>query len=231
MQHIQPGDLIYSNPLACPSDIEGWRMEGDGAVSFPMRRMRMENTRDPEEGQKANIVHWCPENLPDNVVISWDFHPIREPGLAILFFSAQGRGGEDVFDPALAERDGQYNKYHSGDINALHVSYFRRKHPNERAFQTCNLRKSHGFHLVAQGADPLPSVPDAQPPYRIEIVKAGPLVAFSIGQGKRCIESFRWTDDGESWGPVLDGGKVGFRQMAPLIAEYANLEVRAASPA
>jgi hypothetical protein len=200
-------------------------MEGDGAASFPMGRMRMDALRDPEEGQKANIVHWCPQDLPDNVAISWDFYPIREPGLAILFFCAKGRGGEDIFDPALAERDGQYGKYHSGDINALHISYFRRKHPGERAFQTCNLRKSYGFHLAAQGADPLPSVPDAAPPYRIQVVKAGPLVTFSIGQEDRCVECFRWTDDGESYGPVLEGGKIGFRQMAPLIAEYANLTV------
>ena len=35
----------------------------------------------------------------------------------------------------------------------------------------------------------------------------------------------RWVDDGESYGPLLAGGKIGFRQMAPLIAEYANLQI------
>jgi hypothetical protein len=33
--------------------------------------------------------------------------------------------------------------------------------------------------------------------------------------------------DGKSHGPLLGGGKIGFRQMAPLIAEYANFRVRA----
>jgi hypothetical protein len=28
------------------------------------------------------------------------------------------------------------------------------------------------------------------------------------------------------FGPVLTGGKIGFRQMTPMIAEYANLEIR-----
>jgi len=223
------GELIYANGLTCQADIDGWRMEGDGAVSFPLGRMRMEGTRDPSEGQAANIVHWCDRHLPDNVVISWDFRPLHEPGLAILFFAARSRDGGDVMDPSLPPRSGQYEQYHHGAINALHVSYFRRKFPPERAFTTCNLRKSHGFHLVAQGADPIPSVPDAQPPYHIELVKAGPHVAFSIGQsGNPPIQLFHWIDDGRSTGPVLTEGKIGFRQMTPLIAEYANLAVHEA---
>ena len=234
MVSFEIGELLYSNPLAAPADVAGFRMEGDGTVSFPMGRMRMEGTRDPGEGQKANIVHWCDRGLPDNVAISWDFYPIREPGLCILFFAATGRQGEDVFSPALAERSGPYKQYHSGDINSLHVSYFRRKHPSERAFTTCNLRKSRGFHLVAQGADPLPSVPDADPPYRVELIKAGAHVQFSIGHGggeggERGVPLtlFHWIDDGKQYGPVLGGGKIGFRQMTPMIAEYANLQLHA----
>jgi hypothetical protein len=226
-RRFEPGEIVYENPLAGPDDVRGWRMEGDGAVSFPMGRMRMEGTRDPEQGQKANIVHWCDQPLPDDVSIAWDVYPIREPGLCILFFAATGREGQDIFDPALARRHGPYDQYHHGDINALHVSYFRRKHPAERAFTTCNLRKSYGFHLVAQGADPIPSIPDALPPYRIELIKAGPHVRFSIGQGEqKHLTLFDWTDDGSSYGPVLGGGRIGFRQMTPMIAEYANLTVR-----
>jgi hypothetical protein len=222
------GEILYENALAGPDDIDGWRMEGDGAVSFPMGRMRMEGTRDPAEGQKANIVHWCPRDLPDNIRVSWSFWPVREPGLCILFFAARGRNGEDLFDPALAERMGPYDQYHHGDIDALHVSYFRRKHPGERAFTTCNLRKSYGFHLVARGADPIPSVPDAAGPYRVAVVKAGPHVGFSIGQGDHHdLELFHWIDDGRSTGGVLAGGKIGFRQMTPMIAEYADLTVQA----
>ena len=220
---------IYTNPLAGRSDIDGWRIEGDGTATFPMGRMRMEGTRDPGEGQKANIVHWCPEEFPDSISISWDFYPIREPGLCILFFAAAGRQGEDLFDPSLADRNGPYDQYHHGDINALHVSYFRRKHPQERAFTTCNLRKSYGFHLVAQGADPLPSVPDAQPPYRVEVIKDGPEVLFGIGKGgdEARLPLLHWTDDGQNTGPALGGGKIGFRQMTPMIGEYANLRVQA----
>jgi len=219
-------DRIYENPLATPADVADWRMEGDGARSFPLGRMRMEGTRDPEEGQAANIVHWCPEPLPDEVRIAWDFYPIHEPGLCILFFAAVGRGGEDVLDPSLAERNGPYAQYHHGDINALHLSYYRLKHPSERAYLLCNLRKSYGHHMVAQAPGPIPPVGLARPPYRVAVTKAGPHVQLHIGQGEHpdlCV--LAWADDGESYGPVLAGGKIGFRQMTPMIAEYANLRV------
>ncbi len=219
------GELIYENSLASETDIKGFKMEGGGAVSFPMGRMRLEATGDVKEGQKSNIVFWCPQHLPDNISIRWDYYPVREPGLSILFFATKGLNGEDVLDPSLAPRSGPYGQYHNGDINALHVSYFRRKHPSERAFQTCNLRKSKGFHLVAQGADPIASVIDAQPPYHIQLIKAGPHVVFRIAHEEEIVESFRWYDDGETYGPILTDGKIGFRQMVPLIAEYANLKV------
>lgn len=221
MSSYRIADLIYENPLAGPDDVVGWRLEGPGAVSFPCGRMRMESLVDPGEGQKANFVHWCPEDFPADVVVSWDFHPIREPGLCILFFAAKGRGGEDLFDACLADRSGPYDQYHHGDINAYHISYFRRRHPQERAFHTVNLRKSHGFHLVAQGADPLPDVADAMPPYRVQLARLGGEVFFSIAD----LPLLHFSDDGETFGPVLGGGKIGFRQMSPLIAEYANLTV------
>jgi len=37
--------------------------------------------------------------------------------------------------------------------------------------------------------------------------------------------------DGKTYGPILDRGKIGFRQMTPLIAEYANLVVQKVVPA
>jgi hypothetical protein len=222
MDGAQGGELIYDNPLAGPGDVVGWRLEGEASITFPNGRMRIENLRDPAEGQAANLVFWCPEDWPDGIEIAWDFWPVREPGLCILFFAARGQGGEDLFSPRLAARTGQYEQYHHGDINALHLSYFRRKAPSERAFHTCNLRKSYGFHLVAQGADPLPSVEDADPPYAIRLVKNGPVVEFAI----RDLPVLRWVDDGASFGPLLGGGKIGFRQMAPLIGEYANLRIR-----
>jgi len=220
MPRDDPGRLIYENPLATSADVADFRMEGDGAVSFPQGRMRLESTRDAEEGQAANVVFWCARELPDDIAVTWDFYPVRDPGLCIMFFAARGRDGRDLFSPATP-RTGVYDEYHHGEMDALHISYFRRKHPRERAFRTCNLRKSFGFHMVARRPDPLPSIEDALSPYQMELIKAGPAVRFSIN-GMAVLE---WTDDGESYGDVLAGGRIGFRQMAPLIAEYANLKV------
>lgn len=214
-------DLIYDNPLARPEDVKDFRMEGEGVTSFPLGKLRMENGMDPEEGQNANIVYWCNQDFPDDIEISWDFMPIREPGLCILFFSAMGRKGEDLFDPSLKVRQGPYGDYNNSDINAYHISYFRRRYPSEREFHTCNLRKSCGHHLVKLGCDPLPSVEDAIGPYRIRVVKSGPHIAFYIND----LQSFYWFDDNQSLGPYLQGGKIGFRQMAPLMAEYSNLKI------
>lgn len=212
---------IYHNPLAAASDVEGFRMEGQGVVTFPEGKLWLENGMDPEAGQAANFVFWCPEDFPADVAVSWEFRPLREPGLAILFLAARGALGKDLFDPSLTPRTGIYDQYHHGEMDAFHISYFRRKWPEERQFHTCNLRKSYGFHLVAQGADPIPGVPDVVEPYRMLAVKQGGSISFYINE----LPVFSWQDDGEAYGPLLGGGRIGFRQMAPLLAEYANLQV------
>ena len=213
--------LIYENRLASAEDVKGFRMEGTAEVFFENGKMRIRSALPEELGQKANFVFWCPEDFPSNIAIEWDFRPVTEPGLAIMFFSAKGVGGEDIFDPSLAPRDGQYQLYHSGDINAYHVSYFRRKWETERGFHTCNLRKSKGFYLVAQGADPIPDCDDAWESYHICLTKLDGKIEFSIND----LVVFSWQDDGKEYGEVLGGGKIGFRQMAPMTGEYSNLKV------
>lgn len=218
-QDLAFGEVLYQHPLAGSEDLAGWRLEGQAAVTFPQGRMRIESVIPVERGQKANYVLWCPVDFPDHAVYAFDFYPVHEPGLAMFWFSARGRQGDDLFNPRLTPRTGEYEQYHHGEMNAYHASYFRRGSPG--AFQLCNLRKSHGFHLVAQGADPIPSF-IYRPPYHIQVVQRGGQVQFSID------ELVIWTffNDGLTHGPLLNGGKLGFRQMAPLVAEYANLTVR-----
>ncbi len=214
-------NLIYSNPLSGESDIKDFVLEGSAKISFPDGKMRMENAIGAEAGQKANFVLWCDRTFPDNIRITWKFRPLREPGLAILFFAATGINGEDIFDASLQKRTGEYPLYHHGDINAFHVPYFRRKEPDERAFHTCNLRKSYGFHLVSQGADPIPDADDCTSDYDLELVKKDSYVSFSVNG----LRVFEFTDDGETYGKLLHGGKIGFRQLAPMIAEYSDLKI------
>ncbi len=213
--------LLYENPLASENDISEFLMEGEGKVYFENGKMRLENGLPAKEGQKANYVFWLNRDFPEDVLISWKFKPIKEPGLAIMFFSAKGRNGEDIFDESLAKRTGEYPQYHHGDINAFHVSYFRRKEADERAFHTCNLRKSYGFYLVSQGADPIPDADDCTDSYDIKVLKKGDTVSFYINE----LKVFEYVDDGVTFGERLKGGKIGFRQLAPMIGEYSDLKV------
>lgn len=218
---VEVGQLLYENALSCQEDMQDFVLEGQAKLAFPEGKLRLENAMDAANGQKANYVLWCKKDFPSDLLVEWEFQPMSEIGLCILFYGAKGINGEDLFDEKLEKRTGEYVQYHHGDINAFHVSYFRRKEPDERAFHTCNLRKSYGFHLVAQGGDPIPNAAEVENPFTMAVLKKDNETAFFINE----LEIFRFVDDGETYGPLLGGGKIGFRQLAPLVAEYANLKV------
>ena len=219
---VRPGgSLIYENALSGPELMEDFILEGKARISFPEGHLRLENAESEQLGQKANYVYWCRREFPEDFLLEIDFRPVREPGLAMLFFAASGSGGRGLFDPSLAPRTGEYVQYHHGDINAFHVSFFRRKEKDERSFHTCNLRKSYGLHMVAQGADPIPDAADADRFYHLSLLKKGADVHFAIDG----LEILRFHDDGTAFGPVLRGGCIGLRQLAPMIGEYANLRI------
>jgi hypothetical protein len=213
-------DPIYENSLRSEKDVNDFKLEGQAAISFPQNRLRMENKLAASEGQKANFVFWCPKDFPESIAVTWDFWPIREPGLCMIFFGAKGMQGEDLFDPGLKKREGEYGHYTHGDINAYHLSYFRRIFQEARGFHTCNLRKSNGFHLVAQGADPIPDVADAVNPYRIALIKCHHQIRFFVNE----LLVLEWNDDRKTYGPVLGEGKIGFRQMSPLTHAARSLQ-------
>ncbi len=214
-------ELIYENALSSPLDIQNFRLEGEAKLTFENGKLQMQNMLDPAEGQKSNYVLWCDQIFPKNIAITWKFKPLSEPGLAMLFFAAQGKSGQNMFDQTLAKRQGEYKQYHHGDINAFHLAYFRRRFETERAFYVCNLRKSYGAHIVAQGADPIPSVSDLMYPMEMKLVKNQKNVSFYINE----LPILSYLDDGKTFGPLLGEAYIGFRQMAPLIAEYWDLKV------
>lgn len=215
------GKLIYENPLASEKALDDFALEGKAKITFPAGKMRLENAEDAALGQKANYVLWCRQEFPADFLWQMNFRPLREPGLAMLFFAAAGRNGEDLFDPLLSPRTGEYPQYHHGDINAFHLSFFRRKEPDERAFHTCNLRKSYGFFLTAQGADPIPDAADAADSYLLSLWKKGAEIGFAVND----LEVLRFHDDGSTFGPLLGGGKMGLRQLAPMVGEYSDWKV------
>jgi hypothetical protein len=210
--------LLYSNNFTSNAAISGWVAEGPINATVSNNTLELSGAG----GIDDHFVYWVPEEFPDRIRITWDFSPIEEPGLAMFFFGAQAVDGGSIFDKDLAPRNGSYPQYHSGDIRTLHASYFRRRWPEERAFHLANLRKSPGFYLVSQGADPLPSVEDTDGAYyKIEVIKDKRDVRFSVNG----LLLFSWEDNDRSTGPVVRKGRIGFRQMNPLVARYRNLEV------
>lgn len=90
---VKLGKLLYENALSCEEDIAGFILEGSAKITFEEGRMRLENVLDPVNGQKANYVLWCPEEFPGNVLIEWQFRPLKEPGLAMLFLPRKEEKG------------------------------------------------------------------------------------------------------------------------------------------
>lgn len=218
-------DALLHVEARTAAELSGWVAEGPVSITDDGESVILASER-PDSDDHGHWTLWCPTVLPDRTVLDWEFAPVSEPGLAMIFFAATGTGGRDLFDPGLPARDGHYPQYHSGAIRALHLSYFRHKWPDERAFRTCNVRKSPGFHLVAQAADPLPPAEDAAGFYRLSLIKDGPEVAFTINE----LPVLRWTDDGSLNGGSYGGGRFGLRQMAPLVARYRNFTVRPLEP-
>ncbi len=220
------GELLYANPLKSVSDVKDFRLEGEALVDFDTGKMRLQNAVPADKGQESNFVYWCPEVFPDQVDIRWKIAIEKEPGLCILLFAARGilpDGGDcHVLDKRLKPRKGIYEQYTSSDVSALTMAYFRRRWPEERAFHLCNLRRAPGFEMLAQAGDPLPDVADATPPYQLRLVKRPTGAQFFINN----LLVIDWHSGSPAPRPAWPGGgSIGFRQMAPLVATYSDLEV------
>lgn len=220
--NLKIGETLYTNPLNSLTCLKDFIEEGQIEKSIENDSVVLgspTNLNPDDDG--SHWVLWNKQTFPSNIIIEYDFKPLKEAGLCMLFFSASGEEGKDLFDKSLKERDGRYPQYHSSDINTYHLSYFRRKWNDERSFHTCNLRKSSGFHLVEQAPDPIPSTEDVEDYYHLKIMKYEGIIQFFIND----LFIFEYVDDGVTFGDVLQDGKIGFRQMAPLKGAYKNLVI------
>lgn len=199
---------------------EAWVMEGKGVARGNGRHLSLSSELfTVPRGEDGHFNFWLKRDFPANVAFEWEFRypqPGSE-GLAIIIWAARGRNGEDIFDPALPARRGEVmSDLHSGAINCYHTSYIA------RGRKTANLRKNHGFHLLASGRD-LSCVckPDEWHVIRLEQFNGEITLLFD---GK---ESYRFLDDGSAGGPPhTTGGKFGFRQQNNLYrGDYRNLRV------
>ena len=175
--------------------------------------------------------------------VEYDFKPLSPIGLGIIFFSAKGCNGSDVLSDRLKERNGIFSQYLKVDTNSYHISYWA----NNAAVGkrgTCNLRKNKGAFCLANGIDPSVKNLDYSKKtfeyetYRISLQKVKNNIKFSI-DGQVVID---YTDNrynnivaeegldtvkqkNVDTGEVLEGGRIGLRQMVGLIGQYDNFKV------
>lgn len=212
------GTLLYENNLADAASVADWIMEGDALVSFKDGWMTMASQRPDGVPEHGHWVFWYPNKLPDSFVAEWEFQPLEKHGLCIVFFAALGIDGQSIFDASLADRNGHFPQYHSGDINAYHISYFANT-PNEPGRATSNLRKNSGFQLVSNGPPGVPS--GSLQPHHIVLVKDANHIRMAV-DGNLIID---WIDTGTNNGPALDEGYIGLRQMQWTVGRYRNFKV------
>jgi hypothetical protein len=207
------GALLYSSNLDSQEAVAGWRMEGPGITEFQDGWMRMR-----AEDEKQHIVYWCPLDFPASFVAEWEAQPLKCPGLCIVFFSAKGTEGEDIFDPSLPPRDGTFKQYIKDRLYSYHISYYANT-PFRPGRVTANLRKNNWFYLTATGPAGIPA--GADQPSKVRLLRDGAHIQLTV-DGRVVID---WTDDGTTYGPVHKGGKIGFRQMQWTDFRYCNLRV------
>ena len=223
------GRRLYQNSLRSEYDVQDWRLEGEARISFENGAMLMRNRVGPEHLQAANWNLWCPMVLPSNISIQYKFRPLNDLGLAAIYFAITGKQGEDAFDHQLPPRNGHYDQYTRGSLQNAQLQYYRRYQESERDLELIRLYKSYGpeqYESVASGADPIPLPTDRRRRwYTIQIVKCENEYAVFVEN----LKVLHWIDDGVAHGPQFGGGRICFRHMAPLAAEYADLVIQEAT--
>lgn len=209
------GELLYESSMADAESVKAWKAEGPLHLRFEDGAMLMRS-----KNFEQHTVFWCPVDFPESFVAEWDFQALSHYGLAIAFFAARGEKGEDVFDPSLPPRDGNFGHYIKGAITSYHISYFANIENFQMGRTDSNLRKNNKFYRV--GGGPVAVQPDALGWQRIRLVKDGNHIQL-YNNGVLYVD---WTDDDpERYGPPHGGGKIGLRQMKPTIGFYRNFRV------
>ena len=214
-QEFAKGKLLYSTTLATSEMVKDWVLEGPAKIEFNNNWLHMYSPN--EEGHH---VFWCPIDFPGNFIAEWEAQNQEiDAGLCIVFFAAKGLKGESILDASMPKRtSGIFTDYTKGAMNDYHISYYAngRDNPNR---ETANLRKNKGFNLVQTGEIGIPVQSTAI--HKMKLVKQEGKILMYIDD-RKIID---WTDDGIKYGKILEGGKIGFRQMQWTHFAYRNFKV------
>jgi hypothetical protein len=212
------GAQLYENTYGSQASLD--EFVGEGPMIAEIRSGKLYMASRDSNGSGHFTTWYTTVDHPESFIIEFEFTPLKAKGLAILFTCAKGQNGEDIFDPSLATRNGQYNYYIRGDINNYGISYYRN---NANQSDSVNLRKNAGFVMVKSVTpNPIPLPPACiNNTYHCVWVKNGPLIRWYV-DGARTLE---WMDTSP-----YGSGKFGLRQMAATKAEYDNLRLYSVGP-
>ncbi|BDD00815.1 DUF1961 family protein [Persicobacter psychrovividus] len=219
MNMVNWEEPIYQANFANRLELKNWELEGGKSMEIKNKALCLESESRPDPSSLSgnHMVAWLKPEMPADFFLTYRFRPEnKQEGLAILFFNARGVNGSSIFDKQLKKRAGYFPDYHSGDLNNYHISYWSGKR------QGANLRKNHGFHLVAQGNDPI-STDSTDRFHRIGLLKKGKNISLFVDG----VETLQYEDDGAVGGrAITQPGWIGLRQMDHThFAEYKDLAV------
>ncbi len=223
-KEFKPMDVDYAHPIYETSfddeaALKDWQLEGGKKMSVSEGNLVLESEPREIEGKRDpnHLVSWLKKEVPANFLLEFTLRPKdRKEGLNIIFFNARGVDGESIFDPSLKKRNGVFRQYHSSDLNSYHISYWA----GDRGFS--NLRKNHGFALVASGKDYImEGAPDSF--QTVQIYKKDEKIRVMVDG----MVALAFDDDGKTYGPVhTHSGWIGLRQMGyTLRCEYEHVKV------
>jgi len=120
---------------ARPDPEAEWIVEGWGGVEVRGGTLRVAPSpfdaagrpTEVDPDKRSHMVVWNQRVFPADLRLEFDMTPSGSTnGLAIVFFSAAGKNGEDLFDLSLPPRRADYPNYHSGAIANYSDSYWSR---------------------------------------------------------------------------------------------------------
>ena len=129
------------------------------------------------------MVVWNKYRFPADMMFEFTVnHHGSDDGLTLVFFAAEGLGGQGIFDLGLPPRNGVYQNYNKGQLRNYTVSYWsRNKKPSlvARGEQFTNrMRKNPGANVLATNSSQTSRCSDCD--YRVRILKAGGEIAAEI---------------------------------------------------
>ncbi len=218
------GEVLFEEAFAADGGLPAdWTLEGPADAAVRGERLEIRSNKpDAVHPDHGHSVVWAPVELPaSGYVVDWTFTPLSDAGLAIVFFDARPnqRGVDDLFDPALPERSGDFKHYVAGALDSYHVSYFATV-PFNPGRGNSNLRKNKGLVMMAVGpmAEATPGEPIA-----MRLIRDGDRIRL-LADGEVVMDAT--DDDRDRFGASLRGGRLGFRQMQWAEAAYDDVVVR-----